>query len=383
MSVRFPVWCPFLALAVALSGCGPTATPKEEIFSSHTQETAPRIAPTKAPPPTDVVGPAVTPTIQPSAPMPGLVYLDADPEKGMVGPFLVDAGGQSVQLSDKPDPVLSPDRSQLLYSNNGDIWLLDFASGKTLNLTKTKDRVENYYQWWPAHPDLIIFHYQPVDDVGPAAGFLATIKPDGTNYLLLDEEVRSFSPAALSPDGQSIAYDRGGQPWIYNFSGGKMPIFPNSLREGFNIAINPEWSPSGRQIAWQLYGMPTVEEGGSATAILDLDLLTVSLLHRYTVAGGSGAGIYHLAWSPDGKWLAVANQSELEADGKISLWVMRPDGSEEYHLGPGDRPIWSPDGTVLLYSTDDGVCAVNSGEWMPYIVTLPKTARVIDWVKIE
>jgi Tol biopolymer transport system component len=383
MNARFFRWCPVPVLAFALSACGPRATPAEEVLVSNASQPAPTAAATDTLFPTDVVGPAVTPTIEPSAPMPGLVYVDLDPNTGMVGPYLVDAGGKSVQLSDKPDPVLSPDRSQLLYSGGGDIWLLDLASGKTRNITRTKDRVENYYQWWPAHPDLIVFHYQPADDVEPVAGYLATIKPDGTNYLLLDEEGRSFSPAALSPDGQSIAYDRGGQPWIYNYSGGKMPIFPKSAQQGFSIAMNPEWSPSGRQIAWQLFGMPTVEEGGSATAVLDLDMFSVSLLHRYTIVDGSGAGIYHLAWSPDGKWLAVADQSELEADGKVSLWVMRPDGGEEYHIGAGDRPIWNPDGTVLVFSTDDGTYAVKAGEWMPFAVTLPKTARVTAWVEIQ
>jgi Tol biopolymer transport system component len=383
MFTRFPAGCLFLVLVATLSSCEPAATPGGKIPLATDTLAASTSLPTESPTPTAVVVPKVTQTLPPAAPMPGLVYAAPVPEKGIVGPFLVDASGQTTQLGDKPDPVLSPDRNQLLYSDNGDIWLQDLTTGKTRNLTyRTRDRVESNYQWWPAHPDLIVFHYQYAIDLGPAAGYLATVKPDGTNYLFLDEELQSLSPAALSPDGQSIAYDRGGQPWIYNYSAGKMPIFPKSFA-GFTIAANPAWSPDSRQIAWQLFGMPKVQDGGSAVAILRLDTMSISQLHNYIVIGGSGVSPHHLAWSPDGKWLAVANQGELAEDGKSSLWVMRPEGNEEYHIGAGDLPIWNPDGTMLIYTAPDGVYAVKAGEWIPFLVTLPESAKVIDWVEIE
>ncbi|MGB7538310.1 MAG: hypothetical protein WBM17_07200 [Anaerolineales bacterium] len=382
MSKRFLAGFIFLVSVAALSACGSAPTPGVEKTPATVSLPAPTNSPTATIDATEVVGLAVGPTPAPAEPMPGLVYTAPVPDKGMAGPFLVEASGKSTQLGDKPQPALSPDRSQLLYSGNDDIWILDLATGKTRNLTKTNDRLERYYQWWPAHPDLIVFQYQPAEDPGPDAGYLASIKPDGTNYLLLDEESRSFSPAALSPDGQSIAYDRAGQPWVYNFGAGKMPIFPKSFT-GFHLAVNPAWSPDSRRIAWQLFGIPTEQDNNNAVGILELDALAVTELHNYSVAGGSGIGPDHLAWSPDGKWLAVANQGELAEDGKISLWVMRPDGSEEQHLGPGDLPIWNPDGTILLYTTDDGTFAVKTGEWAPFRVMLPEGARVIDWVKLE
>jgi hypothetical protein len=382
MSKQFTAGWFFLVLAAALSACGPTATPaveKSPVIESLPNPTNP---PTETAAVTEVVGPAVSPTPAEAEPMPGLMYIAPVPEKGIVGPFLVEADGESTQISDKPAPALSPDRSQLLYSNNDDIWILDLQTGKTRNLTKTNDRLEGNFQWWPAHPDLIVFHYQPAEDLGPDAGFLASIKPDGTNYLLLDEEARSFSPAALSPDGQSIAYDRAGQPWVYHFAAGKMPIFPKSFT-GFHLAVNPAWSPDSRRIAWQLFGMPTAQDNNSAVGILDLDALAVTERHKYAVLGGSGIGPDHLAWSPDGKWLAVANQAEFAEDGKVSLWVISPDGREEIHIGSGDLPIWNPDGTVLVYTAPDGVFAVKAGEWMPSRILLPDGAQVIDWVEPE
>src|SRR4030042_4420924 len=92
------------------------------------------------------------------------------------------------------------------------------------------------------------------------------MKTNGANAPVLDGGVGSNSPAALSPDGQSIAYDRGGQPWVYNFTGGNMPIFPKSFQEKFRIAANPAWSPDGRKIAWQLFGGQAETGGWSAAA---------------------------------------------------------------------------------------------------------------------
>ncbi|MBN1437905.1 MAG: PD40 domain-containing protein [Anaerolineales bacterium] len=374
MRTRFFEATSLLFLAAALCACGPEAASEATI--SPTEESAA----TREASPTSTFTPTAVPTLPPASPMPGLVFADADSMKRMIGPYLVDADGETVQLADKPDPALSPDRKQVLYSGDGDVWLLDLDTGKTRNLTRTKDRMEQQYQWWPARPDLIVFHFQYAEDLGPAAGYLATMKPDGTNVLLLDEEFQSFSPAALSPDGQAIAFDRAGEPWIYHYLAGKMPALPATFT-GYKNAANPAWSPDSRKIAWQLFGLPGGQDGSSAVAILDFDTLTVTQLHTYPILGG-GIGNRNLAWSPDGRWLAVANPAERTEDKKVSLWVLSPDGTEEHHLGGGDLPVWSPDGSMLLYHTDAGVFAANAGEWIPFPVTLPKTAQVIDWVEI-
>jgi Tol biopolymer transport system component len=76
----------------------------------------------------------------------------------------------------------------------------------------------------------------------------------------------------------------------------------------------------------------------------------------------------------------MANPAERTDAGETTLWVIQPDGSEEVRLGAGDFPVWSPDGSTLAFQTKDGVFAVKPGNWLPFPVTLPDTARVIDWV---
>jgi Tol biopolymer transport system component len=382
MKQKALIWLPLAVLFLSACG-GAKASPVASAEAANPSATR---ALTQALPPEATNTPAVTPspegTLPPSPPMEGLLY-SSESGGGLSGLWLVEAGGQSKTLCDKADPVLSPDRTQVLYSDQGDIWLLDLATGKSVNLTpKTRDRIDGYYQWGPAGSDLIVFHWQPADDLGPVAGHLATMKTDGSNALMLDEDTRSISPAAPSPDGRTIAFDRAGEPWVYNLSGGKMPIFPNSFTTPFRLAVNPEWSPDGRKIAWQLFGDQDGTDGWSATAILDLDTMSVSLLHRYAILAGGEIGFHHLAWSPDGQWLAVADQAENESDGKVSLWVMRPDGSEEHHLGSGDRPVWSPDSKTVVYSASSKVFAAGAKTWQTYQVTLPEKSVVTDWVVV-
>jgi Tol biopolymer transport system component len=375
----------FLVLPIAmalLSACGGTPTLTPELEIANNTPTSPAAAIANTPSPTQPALPTATPTtavtLPPAAPMPGLVFMKAGNEAASLGLWIVQADGQSKQLSTKANPRLSPDQKQVLYSENGDIWLTDLGTGKNINLTRTNDKVETVYQWWPARPGIIVLQYQLKTNILPTAGYLATTKTDGTNYVVLDEDIGSVSPAALSPDGQSIAFDRGGIPWVYNLTGGMMPIFPKSFQEKFQTAADPAWAPDSRKIAWQLFG-----DGWSGVAVLDLDTLQIMLLHRYTIPGGTTIGNNHLAWSSDGTWLAAANQAELAQDGTVSLWVMRPNGSEEHYIGNGDRPVWSPDGATLIFHATSGVFAVKPGEWNPFQVTLPADSQVIDWVTMK
>jgi len=372
---------------ILLSACGGTPAFTPIPPGSNNSPAASAAASTDTAAPTQAAQPTATPTLAatlpPAAPMPGLVYLRSGSGAENQGLWIMQADGQSKQLSAKTNPRLSPDQKQVLYSENGDIWLTDLTKGKIINLTRTNDKIEADYQWWPARPGIIVFHYQFKTDIQPTAGYLATVKTDGTNYLTIDNEVGSNSPAALSPDGQSIAYDRGGVPWVYNFSGGDMPIPPKSFPEKFRLAVNPAWSPDSRKIAWQLFGDQAGTDGWSAVAVFDWDTFQVTLLHRYNLLGGGDVGNYHLAWSTDGTWLAAADQAELAPDGKVSLWVMRPDGSEEHHIGGGDRPVWSPYTPTLAYLTAGGVYAVKADDWNSYPVILPADSLVIDWVKVK
>jgi hypothetical protein len=381
MSIKIRRFLLMPAVAILLSACGGTSTRGPELLSARNSPTSAAVS-TITPAPTQTSAPLPSPTVEvtlaPVTPFPGLVYSKADGTEL----WIVEADGTAKQLTAKPGARLSPDQSTILYVEYGDVWSSELNATKVLNLTRTNDKIECCAQWWPAHPGIVVFHFQYKNQNQPVAGYLAMVKTDGTNFLILDEDIGSMTPAALSPDGQSIAYDRAGQPWIYNFQGGSMPLFRKSAGLDFRVAVDPAWSPDGRKLAWQFYGDQAGTNGWSETDVLDLDSYQIAPLHRYTLHPDSP--VYsRLAWSPDGKWLAVAGEAELGQDGKVSLWILPPGGSDVHALGVGDQPVWSPDGTQLIYQSGGQNFGVKAGEWIPFPVTLPADSLVIDWVAVK
>ena len=327
--------------------------------------------------------------------LPGLIYT-IDGQRGL---WLVNANGQPRLLTDQVDAILSPDQqfvlhgiiSQIQCEPNGpvcadqDIGVTNIATGDSHNLTNTPDKIEGFFQWWPANPNLIVFNVKP--EWTPWTGYLATIDADGTNYHVIGSEIGSNTPAALSPDGQTIAYDRAGAPWLYRLNGGSQPIPLEPFGLTFNQATNPKWSPDGQMLAWSVYGDEPGTRGWSGIAVLNLPQQEGFLLHRHSIQGFSE--VYtQFAWSPDGKWLAVLDWAKPEA----SVWVIRIDGSEEYHLGDAELPIWSPDGRQLVFSRlqpeanspyETKIMLVGVGEWQLHQLDLPRGARVKGWVTLQ
>jgi dipeptidyl aminopeptidase/acylaminoacyl peptidase len=113
-----------------------------------------------------------------------------------------------------------------------------------------------------------------------------------------------------------------------------------------------DWSPDGRSIGiappWGLLRLDVAS--GALTRILGP--LTIG-------------SIVNLSWSPDGGWIAVEYVADRPEGGDVSLkrWieVLRPDGSERHRVSPptppesygAGQPLWSPDGTQLVYLTSD------------------------------
>ena len=331
----------------------------------------------------------------------GLVYQSAD------GLWYVNANGEPVWIFDRPGAVISPDLDQVLYIDGDDTWLANVSTGERRNLTQTPDRFECCAQWWPGRSDAapsewpsrrdgVLFNSRTPEQEGPNYGFLTTVRLDGTGYQVLDDGQVAFALFAPSPDGQTVAYDRAAQPWLYRTDTGPEPfdLTPYGLSsdpaqppDGLRV-VSPAWSPEGKRLAW-VVGDCRQGECVYSIGVFDLEADTAWFLHPYTPVGVGGQPPA-AAWSPDGRWLAF-NAWSANAD-EAGLWVARADGGteEEYPLDPGvsranPHPVWSPDGRWLAFiSTPQGVGSgawlAEEGTWELRPLDLPPDALVVDWV---
>ena len=340
------------------------------------------------------------PTRTPAAPLPGMVYRTND------GLWKASGGGQSVQILDRADGLISPDGAYALYlekdtgeANNGqptDLWLADLSTGEQRNLTRTPNRTETNFRWWPARPDLILFSSRP-QEIPPepgVTGFLAMVDVSGNNYRVLDDQNHTGGLSAPSPDGLTIAYGSGSTGWLYRWGAGPEVFDPAdyglpSYRDA-HIG-SPSWSPDGTRLAWIVSGDFAVDKGlQMGVGIFDLETRTAQVLHLYDSVFSDGWPPAPV-WSPDGKWLAF--DAWAQDPDEAGVWVVRADGQQEagdqslfteYYLG-GSHPVWISDGGWLAFNRalpgeGPSSWAAQTGVWGLIRLALPSDAYIVDWI---
>lgn len=375
----------------------PTEAPDEE-------ETAPVDSPEPSPIPRDVdpeaTVPFMTPTFVPTptavtveTPLAGVVY--RTPE----GLWQIGSGGEAAMLAPTPDLDLSPDGTQGIYIQNGDVWILDLVTLEARNVTEGSGREHVHAQWWPARPQTLVLGSWGENDPGPNDGRLTLVETDGSNYRVIHEEGDlSFAMPAPAPDGQTIAYDEAGQPMIYHIDNGVSPFDPYAYGVAQEVEVqrgaSPSWSPDGNRLAWVMgvngggYG-----ENGNwevVVGVFDLQAQNSQLLHPFPPVGRGGWFRAPL-WRPDGQWMTVLIESENMDE--YGLWALAANGSAEQQLNQGTsaQGWWSPPGDapwqngrrlLLGVSQPEGGMAytlIDPTTWEETPVSLPPNAMAQAW----
>jgi Tol biopolymer transport system component len=246
--------------------------------------------------------------------------------------------------------VMDSDGSNLVEltndaSSRNPLWSPD---GTRLAITSTRDRV-------PGESGVDIYV------IWLSGGRVDRVTWDGTGG----------PPSSWSHDGESIVYVSGGGIYVVNIADGtKTPItsIPEPDPVPYTRFHSPTFSPDGSRIVyveisrtyeggWPIPGPPTPVET-AAVFVVDADGSHVTRITNSLAPAGSRTKWTDddrwPAWSPDGTQIVFS--SDQGCDGCTDLFVINTDGTGRHRITDGtDKtlfPAWSPDGTRIAWSGD-------------------------------
>jgi Tol biopolymer transport system component len=249
-------------------------------------------------PPASPGGASVPPSTAPSAPpaLTGLVVFSAV-KNGDADLWIWDPASDSVHRllkapGDQLDPAWAPDGKTIVYRNPDGLRMVNVDGS-------------------PASPPDFTHHGQ---DRHPAWS------PDGATVVFATDR------------GSLTSLDIATRP--ANDNKAKLVVLANSKADDWD----PQWSPDGTEIVF----------ASRRTGDAHLFIMRADGSHETQVP--LGPGIYDdPMFSPDGQWLAFTRRDNAKAN--KALYVARTDGSEMRRLTHVDVPendmAWSPDGRVI------------------------------------
>ncbi|MCB0204709.1 MAG: PD40 domain-containing protein [Anaerolineae bacterium] len=281
--------------------------------------------------------------------------------------------GKIAFLSDANNPSLSITEGVVGYS---EIYVIDPNNGSTLQVTNDLRisglgpviGLEGRFTWSPL---LKRFFFSTM------GGSLISVSEDG--YEQKEIETEFVSTFDVSPDGRTVAITTWRErPNVdvatIDINGTNMSyVLDEETRHQLDLAgkssgNGPSWSPDGSRLA-----VNTSISGG----LMIIDMASKSVLMPVTPPTWV---MEPLDWSPDGQYLFV-DQVQPGGDRRIR-YIDLEDGSMSTLPIEGYNPVWSPDGTKIVYSDNDHqqLWIVNADGTEPKQLTFEGNSCCAVWI---
>ena len=173
---------------------------------------------------------------------------------------------------------------------------------------------------------------------------LYTVNPDGSGETPITPEQFSAAEAAVSPDGNRVAFNYSGTGgygiWVVNANGSQSHQVTTEQEAVAGNDTDPTWSADGNRIAFVRSGdLMVMNADGSGTT---------NLTANFTPS------VRDPSWSPVGDRIAFGTQSQIYT---VDLSGSPP---QQLPTGQAHDPSWSPDGSRIAYGTLSEVRVINA-----------------------
>jgi len=221
-----------------------------------------------------------------------------------------------------------------------DIWIYDFKTGATENLTNNP--AQDTCPMWG--PDNHIYFISDRD--GRMNLFSIDLASKQTKQLTT---FKDFDIKFPSIGKESIVFEQAGYIWRYDLASGQATPVPIEVKEDFASG-----RPALVDASKHTESVSLAPDGERTIVVARGDLFSVPARNGTprNLTKTSNAHERDAVWSPDGKWIAYNS----DATGENELYVRAQDdkgqpqqittGADTYYY----QPIWSPDSKKLLWS---------------------------------